>query len=115
MVFATICVLVVEQAHKNIYWQHLCSQGGLQLPPASLGGSPTSAGNSDPGSLHTATFSLGLGVYEICVCVSSKNGISSSYSLLILLKLSPTALQNQTFWGFIFPVQEALTPWGELL
>lgn len=69
MVFARICVLVVEQAHKNIYWQHLCSQGGLQLPPASLGGSPTSAGKSDPGSLQTATFSLGLGVYEICVCV----------------------------------------------
>ena len=65
--------------------------GCLQLPPPS----PRSAGMSAPGP-------------EACeiLCVPFKNGLYISHSPLGLLKVSPTGLQSQTFWGFIFPVQD---------
>ena len=54
---------------------------------------------------------LGLGVCEI-LCVPSKSGISISYSPLALLKVCPTGLQSQIFWGLIFPVHSS-QGWGD--
>ena len=56
---------VVEGAPKNGCCQCLCLWGELQLPPASLGDSPGSAGRSDPGSYQMTASSLGPGACEI--------------------------------------------------
>ena len=95
------------------------------MPAASLGDSTGSAGGSDPTSFQITASALGLGVCEI-LCVPFKSGVSISHSLLALLKVSPTGLQSQTFWGLVFSVQdpragepdvglEPLAPWGEPL
>ena len=94
MVLASTNVLVVEQAPPNGYHQCLCSQGKLHLPPASLEGSPKSAGGSDPGSFQITASVLGLGAAEI-LCAPFKSGGSISYSPLALPKLSSTGLQSQ--------------------
>ena len=59
MVLAHTNVLVVEQAPQDGCQQHLCPQDETQLPPASLGGSPRSAGGFDPGSFQISASALG--------------------------------------------------------
>ena len=125
MALASTSVHVVERAPQNGCHQCLCPQGELQFPPASLGGSPRSAGGSDPGSFQTTASALGPRAYEI-LCAPFKSGISISHIPLGLLKVSPAGLQSQKFWGLVFPVQDSqagepnvglgpLTPWGESL
>ena len=74
-------------------------QRELQLPPASLGDSPRSAGGSDPGSLLP---SAPVPTTDKILCLSFQNGVSISHSLLSLLKISITDLQSQILWGLIF-------------
>ena len=45
------------------------SQGEMQLPPASLGDSPSSADGSDRGSFQMTASALSLGMCEIFVCL----------------------------------------------
>ena len=98
MVFASTSVLVVDRAPKNGRRQCLCPQGELQLPPASLGGSPRSASGSDPGSSQITASALGPGTCEI-LCVPFKGGVSISPSPLALLKLSPLAFKAKCSGG----------------
>ena len=58
MALASTSVYVVEGAPQNGR-QCLCPQGELQLPPASLGDSPRSAGRSDPSSFQITASALG--------------------------------------------------------
>ena len=97
MALASISFLMVERAPKFGCHRCLCPQGEFQLPPASLEGSPISAGGSDPGTFQITASALGPRACEF-LCVPFKSGTSISYSLLAL-KLSPTDLQSQTFWG----------------
>ena len=93
-----------------------------QLPPASLGGSPRSASGFHPSSFQITASALGLGMCEI-LHVPFKTRVSVSYSPLAVLYASPTGLENQTFSGLIFLMQNRqagepnvglglLTPWG---
>ena len=75
MALTSTSVHVVEQAPQNSCCQHLRPQGELQLPPASLGDSPKSAGRSDPSSFQIAASTLGPVVCEI-LCVPFKSGFS---------------------------------------
>ena len=96
-----------RMSSQNGCRQCLCPWGELQLPPASLGGSPGSVGGSDPGSFQITASSLCLGGCEI-LCAPFKSGDSISYSPLALPKVSPVGLQSEKFQGLILPVQE---PW----
>ena len=58
MVFASTSVLMVERAPPS-GCARVCAQGELQLPPATPGDSPRSAGESDPGSLEMTASALG--------------------------------------------------------
>ena len=69
------------------------------MSPASPGGSPRSAGGSDPGSFQITASALSPGVCEI-LCVPFESGVSISHSPLPLLKVSPTDLQSQ-MWGLL--------------
>ena len=112
MAFVSTSVLVVEHIPHNGCYQCLCPQSELQLLPVSLGGSPRSAGGSDPGTFQITASSLGLGACEI-LCVPLKSGLSISYSPLALPKVSTTGFQSQTFWGLIFLVQDPQArSWG---
>ena len=72
---------------------HVCAQDELQLPPASPGDSPRSAGGSDPGSLEITASALGRGACEtLHVCCKSESLCPTA-----LLKLSPVGFQSQTF------------------
>ena len=108
MVPPSTSVHVVEGAPKDSCCQCLCPQGELQLPPASLGDSPRSAGRSDPGSYQMFAFALGPKACEI-LCVPLKSKVSISPSSLGLPKLSPAGLQSQMLWGLVFLVQD---PWA---
>lgn len=57
----------------------LCTQDELQLPPASVGGSPRSTGTSDPGSYQFTASALGLGVCKT-LCVPFKDEVVLSES-----------------------------------
>ena len=105
MELASTSVHTVEWAPKNACCQCLCPQGELQLPPASLGDSPTSSGGSEPGSFQMTASALGPGACEI-LCEPFKNGVSISHSSLGLPKVSPIGLQSQTFWGLDFLMQD---------
>ena len=59
----------------NSCCQCLCPQGELQLPPASLRGSPRSAGGSNPGSFQITASVLGPRACEI-LCVPFKSEVS---------------------------------------
>ena len=100
-----LAIHVVEGAPRNGCCWHLCPQGELQLPPASLGGSPGLAGGSDPGSFQISASALGLRVCEI-LCAPFKSGVPIPHSPLGLLNVSPAGLQGQMFWGLIFPLQD---------
>ena len=65
MVPASTSIHVVEGVPKNGCCQCLCSQGKLQLPPASLGDSPRPAGRSGLDSYQVKAFALGSTVCEI--------------------------------------------------
>lgn len=78
-------------------------QRELQLPPASLGHSPRSAGASDPGS---SLPSAPIPTTDKILCLPFQNGVSISHSLLSLLKVSITDLQSQILWGLIFLVHD---------
>ena len=67
--------------------------------PASLGGSPRSAGGSDPGSFQITASVLGPRACKM-LCAPFKSGVSISHSPLALLKASPSDLHSQMFWGF---------------
>ena len=75
MAFASTSVPMVEGAPQNGCFQFLYPHCELQLPPASPGDSPRSAGRSNPGSFQIAAFSLGPGVCVV-LCASFKSGIS---------------------------------------
>ena len=79
MVLADISVHVVELASQNRCCQCLCPQGELQLPPASPGDSPGSAGGADPGSFQITASALDLRAREI-LCAPFKSGVSISHS-----------------------------------
>ena len=68
MVLVSTSVLVVEQVPQNGCHQCLCLKEEHQLPPASLKGSPRSAGRSDPGSFQITASALGPRAFEIFVC-----------------------------------------------
>lgn len=55
--------------------------------------------------LTLSTSPLGLQVCAI-LCSPFISGVSISHSPVALLKVSPTGLQSQMSWGFIFPVQD---------
>ena len=78
------------------------------MPPASVGGSPRSASGSLPSFFQITASALVLGSCEI-LCTPFKSGVSVSYRPLAVLYASPTSLQSQMFWRFIFLVQE---PWA---
>lgn len=80
------------------------------LPPASLRGSPRSAGRSYPGSLQITASALALRVCED-LHGSFMSGVLFPIALYALLKISPAGPQNQIFQGLIFPVHEPLG-WG---
>ena len=103
MVLTSTSVHVVEQAPQNGYHECLCPQGEVQLPPTTPGNLPRSVGGSDPGSFQITASALGATVYTI-LCVPFKSGVSISHSPQGLLKESPTSLQSQILWVFIFPV-----------
>ena len=94
MMLASTRVHVVERALKNGCGQCLCPQHELHFTPASPGDSPRSAGRSDPGSFQITTSALGPGACDIF-------WVSISHSSPELLKVSPTGLQTQMFWGVI--------------
>ena len=112
MVLASINVHMVKGAFKNGCHQYLCLQGELQLPPASMGGSPRPAVRSDPGPYQITPPALGPGVCEI-LYASSRSGVSISHSPQGLLKVSPTGLQSLVIWGLVFLVQDFQS--GELI
>ena len=85
--------------------QCLWPESKHQLPPASPGVSPRSAGGSNLGSFQITAFALDFGAHEM-LCASLKGEVSISYSPLTLLKVSPAGLQCQMFWGLVFPVQD---------
>ena len=65
-------------------------------------------------------FALGPGVCDICVCPLRVEFIF--HSPLALLRVIPTGLQSQMFWGLVFLAQDSwdgelrlLVPWKELL
>lgn len=64
---ASTSMHVVEQAPQNGCHQCEGSPGELQLPPASLGHSPRSAGGSDPGFFQIISSSLVLECMRLCV------------------------------------------------
>ena len=97
MALASTRVHMVDRAPQNGCCQCLCPQDELQLPPASPGDSPRSAGRSDPGSFQI-TAALHPGVCEI-LCEPFKSGVSISHSPLSLPKVIPTGLQSQTSGG----------------
>ena len=103
MVFASTSVHMVEGAPKISCCQCLCPQHELQFSRSRL------AGGADPGSFPITAFALGSGSREI-LCVPFKSETSISHSLLGLRKVGPTGLQNQMFWGLVFPLQD---PWAE--
>ena len=82
----------------NIY----VPSGESQLPPASLGGSPSLASGSDSGSFQIIASLMGLEI----LCVSFKCRFSVSYSHSVLPHTSPTGLQSQIFWRLIFGAQD---------
>ena len=105
MALASTNVHVVEQAPQNGCCQCLCPQDELKLPPASPGGSPRSAGGSDPGFFQITASALGPGdfvwaLYEWHLYFPQPSDFP---------KVSPTGLQSQAFWGLIFLVQD---PWS---
>ena len=79
------------------------SPGWAPIASVSLGSSPRSEGVSDPKFFQLRASSLSIRVCEI-LCVLFKSRVSISHSSLALLKVSPTGLQGQTFWGFVFLV-----------
>lgn len=74
------------------------SQGGPQLPPTSLGDSSRPERMSGPGFYQITAFAMGSGAHKI-LCMPFKSEVSISYSPLGVLKLSPTGLKSQLFWG----------------
>ena len=105
MVLARASVILVEQAPKHGSCQCLCPKSELQLSPSTPGGSPRSSGGSDPGSFQVTASALDPGAGEI-LCVTFTNRVSIFYSPLAFLKVSPTGLQSQAFWGLVFLVQD---------
>ena len=79
MAFACTSVHVVEGPPRNGCFQGLCPQWESQLPPSFLGGSPRSAGGSDPGSFHITASALGPRACEI-LSAPFKCGVSISHS-----------------------------------
>lgn len=77
---ASTSMHVVEQAPQNGCHQCEGSPGELQLPPASLGHSPRSAGGSDPAFFQITASALGPETYAI-LCMPFN-------------RLFPTALWN---------------------
>lgn len=94
------CVPGVEQVSQNGRCQSLCPVGELQLPPASPGSSPTSAGESHPSSFHITVLPC-----EI-LCATCVNGVSVSHRPLTLSKVSLACLQRQMLWGLVILVQD---------
>lgn len=81
----------------------------LKTKVISPAGSPRSVYGSDSDSFQTAASSLSPQACDI-LCMPFKNEIFISHaSPLCFPKLSPTGLQNYTFWKLIFPKQDAQT------
>lgn len=59
MTLASTSVHVVGGAHQMAATTCLYPQNDLQVSPDSLGGSPRTAGESDPGSFQVTTSALG--------------------------------------------------------
>ena len=94
--------VLIERAPQNGCHPCLCTQGELQLLPASLGHSLRSAGGSDPGFFQITDSTMGLEVcniwhsfFESRVCSVEPSDPPYARS---------TVLQIQTFWGLIFQV-----------
>ena len=69
--------------HSNGCCHHLHLKGKSKWPPASLGGSLSSASGSAPGSFQITASVLGLKSYKI-LCAPFKSGVSAFYSPLAL-------------------------------
>ena len=107
MALVSTSVFIMVWAPKTVCCPCLCPLSESQLHPASQGGSPKSASGYDPCSFHITASVQGPIVCEI-LCVLFMGGVFISHSPLALLKVSPTGLQRQIFWGLIFLVQD---PW----
>ena len=99
---------MVKGGPQNGYHQCLCPQDKLQLPSASPGDSPRSAGGSDPGFFQIIAFSLGPRACEI-LCTPFRIGVSISHRPLVLPKVSAASLQSQTFVELVLLMQD---PWA---
>ena len=84
-------------APQNGCHQRLHPHGQSLLPPGSPGGSSRSASGSDPGTFQITASAWGLGACEI-LCAPFKSRICL-FSHPVLLNVSPTGFQTQTFWG----------------
>ena len=100
--------VLIERAPQNGCHPCLCTQGELQLLPASLGHSPRSAGGSDPGFFQITASALGPRACDI-LCTPFRSGVSISHRPLVLLKVSPACLRRIVFQELIFLVQDH---WG---
>ena len=81
---------------KTACQQCLCPYRASQLPPASMEGSQRSANGSDVGSFQSTGSALGFVACEILL-LSSKGGVSISYSPPALLYTNHTGLQSLRF------------------
>lgn len=87
MALASTSILMIEAAPQNGRDQYLYFQGEFQLPPTSPGGSPRSAGMSDPGSFQIIVSALGPRACEI-LCAPFKSTVSIMHSTVSLSKVS---------------------------
>ena len=106
MALTSARVLMVEQTPQNGYCQCLCPQVELQFPPASLGGSPRSAGGSDPGSFQITALPWVSERVRLCVC-SLRVEFPFPTAPWLSPEMSPIGLQCHTFWRLVFLVQDA--------
>ena len=83
MVLASASVFAVGQTHNNGCCHHLNLEGTSKWPPASLGGSLSSASGSAPGSFQITASVLRLKSYKI-LCSPFKSGVSVFYSPVAL-------------------------------
>lgn len=78
----------------------------FQLPPASSGGSPRSAGETNPGSFQITASAPGPWAGKV-LHAPLKSGVSISHCPLGLLKVSSDGLQRPVFLDLVFLVQDS--------
>lgn len=84
MALSSTRVIRVEWSSPNGSCQCRYPQDDLQLPRGSQGGSPRSAGGSDPSSFQTSPCALCPGMYNI-LCASFQSEVPLDSSILTML------------------------------